>query len=64
MERMDLVHKSYQGVARETIIKSLVAFVERASKENATPAEIVALANVARVLLECGFSHSYIGRGN
>jgi len=47
MEKMDLAHRSYQGVAREMIIKHLAAFIERASKENATPAEIAALADVA-----------------
>lgn len=37
----------------EKVIDSLVLFIERASKKDATPEEIKALPEVAKVLFSC-----------
>ena len=40
--------RNHSEEARIATLRCLVKFIERASKENATPAEIAALADVAR----------------
>jgi hypothetical protein len=51
-EKVESIIWKYVGEERVKLIKNLGSFVERASKENATPAEIAALANVAKAQIE------------